>query len=95
MSEMPDLKPFMLRCLTYSEALQAMRHTGCAIRRNHWCAPVLIYEGTRLLLDDEDARHPWKATRDDRTATDWEMTPHPDDDAKATDPDRLNKMGRG
>lgn len=74
----PQFPPFMLRCLTYSEALQQMRHTGCAIRRQHWCSPVVVYEGTQLIFDNEDQRDLWKPTREDQKARDWEMTPHPD-----------------
>jgi hypothetical protein len=74
MSDAPaKFEPFMLRCLTYGEALQSMRHTGCAIRRQHWCNPVLVYEGTRLVLDDEGDIRPWKPTGEDRRAVDWEM----------------------
>ena len=70
---LPDFKPFMLRGLTYAEVLQQMRVTGCAGRRNHWCAPVLVYEGSRLELDDDGERQPWTAFADDRKARDWEM----------------------
>jgi hypothetical protein len=76
-TELPEFKPFMLRGLSYADVLHQMRVTGCAGRRNHWCAPVLVYQGTRLLLDNEDEIHPWKATADDRKATDWEMVDQP------------------
>lgn len=75
---MPDFAPFMLRCLTYAEVLQQMRVTGCAGRRNHWCAPVIVYEGARLIFDNEDQRDPWKPTREDRKAHDWEMVTKPE-----------------
>lgn len=70
---MPEPKPFMLRGLRYAEAIQQMRLTSCAIRRNHWCAPVVINKGTRFFLDDEGELSPWKALTEDRRAQDWEM----------------------
>lgn len=55
---MPDFKPFMLRGLSYMDALNAAKATGCAIRRNHWCAPVVVWNGSRAMLDDEGQRRP-------------------------------------
>jgi hypothetical protein len=77
--DMPQLKPLMLRCMTYGDVLRQMRVTGCAGRRNHWCAPVLVYRGTKLLLDDEGEMRPWRANADDRRSSDWEMV---DDEGK-------------
>lgn len=84
MNDPPDLKPFMLRGLTYVDALNAAKATGCAIRRNHWCAPVVVWNGARAMLDDESELSPFTLAREDRGATDWEMTPHPDAEAADT-----------
>lgn len=74
---LPAFPPIMLRGLRYVEAIQQMRVTGCAIRRNHWCAPILINKGSRFFLDDEGELKPWKALAEDRRASDWEMVERP------------------
>lgn len=71
---LPDLKPLMLSRLSYDEALHAARVTGCALRRPHWCSPVLVLgpRGGRW-LDDEGEMRQFVPTLSDRLTPDWMM----------------------
>lgn len=82
---MPELKPLMLRSLFYDEAVRQMKATGCAIRRNHWCAPIVAMRGGKPTLDDEGELQPWKPTAADRKARDWEMVDDPDAEPDTSD----------
>jgi hypothetical protein len=75
--ELPEFKPLMLKGLTYPEALVSMRATGCAIRRQHWCAPVVRLIDGKPHLDNEDEVEPFTPTAEDRRAGNWEMSPNP------------------
>lgn len=80
----------MLRGLTFAQALASMRATGCAIRRNHWCAPIVRLVDGRPHLDDEGEVEsaPYHPATDDRRAADWEMIPSPE-----LEPDQPEKGG--
>jgi hypothetical protein len=80
MSEMPDLKPLMLAGLTWPQAKQQMRLTGCAVRRNHWCAPIVRLIDGRPALDDEGeiVEAEFLPTIEDARADDWSMTENPE-----------------
>lgn len=73
--EVPAFPPFMLTGLTYAEAKTQARATGCALRRPHWCTPVLVYEEGRLWLDDEGIVSVWVTAPEDMRASDWMMVP--------------------
>lgn len=81
MDVMPELKPVELWGLSYDGAMGSAR-AGMAVRRAHWCSPVVIYENGEYLIDDDGETHPYEHPRDDRRATDWnsqaryEETPH-------------------
>ena len=71
----PVFPPLMLSGLTYAQAKLQARITGCAIRRPHWCNPVLIWEGDRLWMDDEGETIVWsrEGANEDMRADDWIM----------------------
>lgn len=73
----PPFEPFMLRGLSYAEALQQMRLTDCAVRRDHWCAPVVRLVDGEPMIDDEGDLWPFLLLGDDRRARDWGMVPNP------------------
>ncbi|MDP3853647.1 hypothetical protein [Phenylobacterium sp.] len=80
----PSFDPFMLHGLSYTEALQQMRLTDCAVRRDHWCAPVVRLVDGRPMLDDEGDLSPLLLLGDDRRARDWGMIPNPATDGVAS-----------
>lgn len=72
--QMPTLEPLRLSGLTYAKALKQMRETGCALRRPHWCNPVVVRDKDgSLWMDDEGEREPWSPAGDDDLADDWQM----------------------
>lgn len=75
---LPTFEPLMLSGLKYSEAIRQMKETGCALRRPHWCSPVLVYEQERVWFDDEGQCVPWSSAFEDMAATDWMMVPRPE-----------------
>lgn len=70
---MPELKPLLLSNLSYSAAVKQMRLTGCAVRRPHWCDPVLIWWNDRVMMDDGEEFLTWEPTGEDERASDWLM----------------------
>ncbi len=65
--------PLMLTNLKYSEAIRQMKETGCALRRPHWCSPVLVYEQERVWFDDDGQCVSWSSAFEDMAADDWMM----------------------
>lgn len=83
MDALPDFKPLMLSGLSYDEVIHQMRQTGCAARRLHWCAPLLVMGPRRgLWLDDEGERRQYVPTLSDRACPDWVMVENPAQRAK-------------
>lgn len=72
---LPDFEPLMLSALSYGQAIQQMRATGCSVRRPHWCAPVLLIDHDRIVMDDEGELTAWEPTPEDKRARDWSMVP--------------------
>lgn len=70
----PDLAPIELWGLTYAQAVEGAK-TGMAMRRPHWCAPVVVWNGRKLVLDDDGEIGPWRSTVSDRKAADWNVCP--------------------
>jgi hypothetical protein len=77
---LPAFEPFMLRGLSFEQAMNSMRVTGCAVRRPHWCSPVLVMDGDKVLIDDDGEMSAYRSILDERSATDWEMVERPIDE---------------
>jgi hypothetical protein len=74
----PTVEPFMLRGLGWGEALNAMKATGCAVRRNHWCAPIVrLIDGKPHFDDEGEIVEPFTPTVADRRSKDWQMIANP------------------
>lgn len=80
MGEMPRFAPFMLGGLTWPQAKQQMRLTGCAVRRNHWCAPIVrLIDGKPALDDEGEIVEPiFLPTIEDAKSDDWAMIENPE-----------------
>lgn len=88
--ELPDLRPILLGGLTWKQARSALEAVDCAIRREHWCSPVVILHEGRLTLDDDGELSPFTpmpagvakvfGCGADRTAQDWMMVPRLDEE---------------
>lgn len=77
-AEMPTFEPFMLRGLGWGEALDQMKLTGCAVRRQHWCAPIVrLIDGKPHFDDEGEIVEPFKPRASERRSKDWEMIPNP------------------
>lgn len=70
MDALPAFEPVELWGLTYRQAMNSAR-AGLAVRRAHWCSPVVIFEGDAFLIDDDGDLSPYEHCRDDRRASDW------------------------
>lgn len=76
--ELPKFEPLMLRGLGWGEAVKAMQATGCAVRRPHWCAPIVrLIDGKPHFDDEGETVESFKPTASDRRSQDWEMIPNP------------------
>jgi hypothetical protein len=73
MDTLPAFEPLMLSGLAYTSALKQQRATGCALRRPHWCQPILVNTSEGLMMDDEGEFSPWEPSSDDERARDWQM----------------------
>lgn len=80
MDRLPDLAPAMLSGLTWAQARSALGAVDCALRRPHWCSPVVILSEGKLTQDDDGDLSPFTFMRGDRSASDWMMVPRIDDD---------------
>lgn len=67
---LPVFEPFELWGLTYDGAMGSAK-VGMAVRRAHWCSPVVIHEGGKFLIDDDGELSRYVPTWDDRRADDW------------------------
>lgn len=68
---LPDFKPVPLWGLTWEQARNAAK-VGLAIRRAHWCSPVVIWsEQDGFQLDDDGDLARFVPTPQERNATDW------------------------
>lgn len=77
---MEHLAPVMLRRMTWAQARRCLSAVDCAIRRDHWCSPVVVLiDGLRWIDSDGDLL-PFSLHGDDATASDWSMVPRVDDD---------------
>lgn len=89
---LPDLEPVMLRGLTWPQALAGLEAVDCAIRREHWCSPVVILRDGNPVLDDDGEIKPFTFMRGsqgfkgDRWADDWMMVPRFDDEGEQVRP---------
>lgn len=76
----PDLKPVQLCGLTWKKALKSLGAVDCALRRPHWCSPVVILKDGLPVIDDDGEIKPFDFLPGDKTAKDWAMVPRVDDD---------------
>jgi hypothetical protein len=83
---MPDLRPLMLCGLTWTQAKRAIGAVTCALRRPHWCSPVVIIQNGELVIDDDGDILPFSLMPGDRWAHDWMMVPRVDDDGNKVQP---------
>ena len=82
LDELPDLKPVQLCGLSWKQALKALGAVDCALRRPHWCSPVVILKDGMPVIDDDGDIKPFDFMPGDRTAMDWAMVPRVGDDGK-------------
>lgn len=82
------LRPVMLCGLTWKQALNGLKAVDCALRRPHWCSPVVVLVGDTLLIDDDGDMKPFSFTprMGDRYAKDWMMVPRVNDDGDKVEP---------
>lgn len=80
MDRLPDLQPVALCGLSWDEARSSITAVDCAIRRPHWCSPVVILHNGKLVIDDDGDIKPFEFMSGDRGARDWMMVPRVDDD---------------
>lgn len=84
---LPDLTPVMLSGLTWDEAKSALQHVDCAVRRPHWCSPVVILgQDGEPIMDSDGDLYALELDRYDRHARDWSMTPRADDNGDEVPP---------
>ena len=88
MDTLPDLRPILLSGLTWTEAKGGLERVDCALRRPHWCSPVVILRDGKLTIDDDGEFRPFTfAPRmGDRWARDWMMVRRCDDDGNKVEP---------
>lgn len=68
----------MLSGLTWGSAQRAMKATGCAVRRPHWCNPVVVLDASgKPVIDDDGEIHTDWIDNSDRRARDWQMVEDP------------------
>lgn len=80
MDNRPQLSPVALSGLTWKQAERALRAVDCALRRPHWCDPVVVLIDGKLMLDSGDDMYLLRHMRGDKSASDWSMVPRVDDD---------------
>ena len=80
MDTMPSLAPVLLSGLTWKEALANLLSVDCALRRPHWCSPVMILQDGVLTQDDDGEMSPFSFMSGDERTKDWMMVPRVDDD---------------
>ena len=83
---LPDFAPTMLRGLRWSQALNALRAVDCAVRRDHWCSPVVVLIDGQSWQDDDGDLTPFVFMDGDRRSADWSMTPRMDADGNEVPP---------
>ncbi|KQN09835.1 hypothetical protein ASE85_02555 [Sphingobium sp. Leaf26] len=95
---MPQIAPVLLSGLTWKQAFANLLAVDCALRRPHWCSPIMILHNGVLTQDDDGEMSPFSFMSDDERAKDWMMVPRVDGDGKDIAPayrQALQKGGSG
>lgn len=93
---LPNFVPVMLSGLTWKEAHAALMRVDCAIRRAHWCSPVMILHEGALTIDSDGDLYPYSPFGPDGRARDWSMVPRVNDDGDEVTPTlRTQESGHG
>lgn len=82
----PDFQPEMLCGLKWAQASAALARVDCAIRRDHWCSPVVVLIDGEHVIDSDGDIAPFDFGPGDRSASDWSMVPRISDDGQEIPP---------